>query len=252
MPIFHKHIKLFIDLLVTVIVWTYFTLGYAVFFSPFYFSAVVLSKNREESFQRLNHTFYRIFFLLVRLITPGIEIRIQDDVYQIRSSVIVCNHISYLDPILLISLFQKQKTIVKAVFFRLPIFGWVLKTAGYIPSTTDQDLASLMIARLKTMGDFLLSGGNFFVFPEGTRSRDNRIGPLNKGAFKIARQCHAPVKVLRIRNTNILFTPGRFLFNTCVRNTIEIELIGSLTPDYESDTFSISDLTAEVQSLLEP
>lgn len=251
MPFFLKHIKYVIDILVTFIIWTYFILGYVVFFSPVYLSAFVFSKNREESFQRLNHTFYRIFFLLVRLITPGLKIRIQDDVYRIRSSVIVCNHISYLDPILLISLFQKHKTIVKAVFFKLPIFGWVLKTSGYIPSTADQEFASLVIERLETIGDFLLSGGNFFVFPEGTRSRNNRIGTLNEGAFKIARQCNAPIKVLRIRNTNVLFKPGRFLFNTCVRNSIEIELIGSLTPDYQSELFSISDLTTEVKSLFE-
>ncbi len=47
---------------------------------------------------------------------------------------IVANHLSFLDPILFVSLFEKQKTIVKSDYFRLPVFGWILRTSGYIPS----------------------------------------------------------------------------------------------------------------------
>ena len=57
------------------------------------------------------------------------------------------------------------------------------------------------------MGDYLSSGGNLFIFPEGTRSRDGKIGKFNDGAFKIAKRFEAPIKVLQIKNTNGLFTP---------------------------------------------
>ena len=99
------------------------------------------------------------------------------------------------------------------------------------------------------MGDYLSSGGNLFIFPEGTRSRDGRLGKFNDGAFKIARRFGASIKVLQIKNTNILFTPGKFLFNTCIQNTIEVRLIGELNPDYKSDTFSISGLVNQIRAL---
>jgi 1-acyl-sn-glycerol-3-phosphate acyltransferase len=127
----------------------------------------------------------------------------------------------------------------------------MLKRSGYIPSTSEGRLSELMIDSFDTMDDFLASGGNLFIFPEGTRSRDGTIGRLNKGAFKIARLCQTPIKVLYIRNTNKLFTPGKFLFNTLVSNTITVEPITGIEPDYQSDKFSISELMSQIRSLLE-
>ena len=237
--------------MVTLLLWGYFTLGFLIIFSPFYLAAYLFSENRENSFQRLNHQFYKGFFFLIRIFIPGQKWHIDGGIKSIRSSVIVCNHLSYLDPLLLISLYPRHKTIVKSTFFSVPIFGWMLKRSGYIPSTSEGRLSELMIDSFETMDDFLASGGNLFIFPEGTRSRDGTIGRLNKGAFKIARLCQTPIKILYIRNTNKLFTPGKFLFNTLVSNTITVEPITGIEPDYQSDKFSISELMSQVRSLLE-
>ena len=250
-PHLHKYLKPVSDLIVTLLLWVYFTLGFIVFFSPFYLAAYLFSENRENSFQRLNHHFYKGFFFLIRVFIPGQKWCISDEIGSIRSSVIVCNHLSYLDPLLLISLVKQHKTIVKNTFFSVPIFGWMLRQAGYIPSTSEGRLSEIMIERLDTMADFLASGGNLFIFPEGTRSRGGAIGRLNKGAFKIARLCRTPIKVLYISNTNKLFTPGKFLFNTMVTNAITVEQIADIEPDYQIASFSISDLMSQVQSLLE-
>jgi 1-acyl-sn-glycerol-3-phosphate acyltransferase len=108
-----------------------------------------------------------------------------------------------------------------------------------------------MIERIDTMDSYLASGGNLFIFPEGTRSRDGTIGRLNKGAFKIARLCQTPIKVLYIDNTNKLFTPGKFLFNTFVSNIITVKPITGIEPDYQSGHFSISELMSQVRALLD-
>jgi 1-acyl-sn-glycerol-3-phosphate acyltransferase len=246
-----RYFKPVSDIIATLLLWTYFSVGFVILFFPSYLAVYLFSENREISFQRLNHKFYKGFFSLARLIVFGHKWLISDDVRSIRSSVIVCNHISYLDPIFFLSLFEKQKTIVKNTFFRVPIFGRVLKASGYIPSASDTNLSDLMLRHIEAMDDYLASGGNFFVFPEGTRSRDGTIGRLNKGAFKIARLCKTSIKVLFIRNTNKLLKPGKFLFNTCVPNTITVELLASIEPDYQSGAFSISELMSEVRSILE-
>jgi 1-acyl-sn-glycerol-3-phosphate acyltransferase len=237
--------------MVTLLLWGYFTLGFLIIFFPFYLAAYLFSENCENSFQRLNHHFYKGFFFLIRVFIPGQKWRISGEIESIRSSVIVCNHLSYLDPLLLISLLKQHKTIVKSTFFSVPIFGWFMKQSGYIPSTSEGRLSELMIERIDAMDGYLSSGGNLFIFPEGTRSRNGTIGRLNKGAFKIARLCQTPIKVLYIRNTNKLFTPGKFLFNTLVSNTITVEPITGIEPDYQSDKFSISELMSQVRSLLE-
>ena len=250
-PFWHKYLKFIVDLSITLLLWGYYTLGFIFFFAPFYLAAYLFSGDRERSFQSLNHKFYRGFFGLARILIPRTNWLIQEDVRKIRSAVIVCNHISYLDPILLISLFEKQKTIVKNTFFNVPVFRQVIEASGYIPSTSDGELADLMIRRIEEMDGYLASGGNLFIFPEGTRSRDGRIGRLNKGAFKIARRCRKPIEVLFIRNTNKLFRPGKFLFNTWSANTITVEPLASIEPDYQSETFSISQLISQVRSILE-
>lgn len=238
------------DFVVTLTLWTYYIFGYLFFFAPFYAVAFVMSENRETAFQRLNHLFYKGMFLIVRAI-PLVTLRIPDDVRAIRSSVIICNHLSYLDPILLISLFEQQKTIVKSDFFSFPVFGWVLNTSGYLPSDASGRFASLVIERIEGMAGYLTSGGNLFIFPEGTRSRDGKIGRFNKGAFRIAARCGAPIQVLQIRNTDKLFRPGKFLFNTCVRNDIEVKLIASIAPDYKTRDFSLSGLMQDIRDLFE-
>ncbi|MEZ4524807.1 MAG: lysophospholipid acyltransferase family protein [Desulfobacterales bacterium] len=184
-------------------------------------------------------------FKLVRNLTPGLAIRVSDEVLCIRSSVIVSNHLSYLDPILLISLYEKQKTIVKSTFFRVPIFGWMLKTSGYLPSVISGDV--LMMQHIEKSGP--MPGENLFV--SGTIWDRRKRRALNKGAFKIARLCKAPVKILKISNSGNLFRPGKFLFNTCVPINISVELAGEIHPDYAGENFTVSGLTAQVREMME-
>lgn len=238
--------------MVTIILWTFYILGFLVWFSPLYLWALIFSSCREEAFQRLNHRFHRSFFALLRALVPNVTWSISEEVKALRSSMILANHLSFLDPILFVSLFERQKTIVKSDYFRFPVFGWILKTSGYVPSVAEGPFTVSMIDQIKNMKDYLKSGGNCFIFPEGTRSRDRRLGPFDPGAFKIARLCLAkPIRVVRIRNTDRLFSPDRFLFNTVGEYVVDVELAGSIEPDYGDDRFSLSGLMADVRSALE-
>jgi 1-acyl-sn-glycerol-3-phosphate acyltransferase len=234
------------DFFITIICWAWFTLGFIGFFSWRYAAAGFFAREKEFSFQRLNSLFYRIFFRIVRFTARNHNWVIDEQAAAIRSAVIVCNHLSYLDPLLLIALYERHRTVVKTRFFRMPIFGWVLKNAGYIPATAEGRFARLWIDRMESMAGYLRSGGNLFIFPEGTRSRDGRIGPLNRGALKIARLCKAPVYVLLLSNTDKLFPPGKFLFHTGARNTISLKLIGHIEPDYRDRTPSVALLEQQV------
>ena len=249
--IFPAFLKPVADFTITVILWTYYIVGFLVFFSPFYLYVFFFSVRREEAFQKLNWLLHRSFFSLLRTIVPRVKWHIAEEVSSIRSSIIIANHLSFLDPILFVSLFEKQKTVVNSGYFRFPVFGWILKISGYISSQAEGLFTENMINQIENLKDYLSAGGNLFVFPEGTRSRNGRIGPFDRGAFRIARLCHAPIKVVLISNTHKLYPPGNFSFNTCAENVIEMELAGNLEPDYESGAFSLSGLMAEARSLME-
>jgi 1-acyl-sn-glycerol-3-phosphate acyltransferase len=236
-----------LDFAVTLACWTWFIFGFLFFFSWAYLAVALFAKRPEAPFQRLNYCFFRIFFSLVRITAPRQKIEIDDKIASIRSSVVVCNHLSYLDPLLLITLFPRQKTIVKPRFFDAPIFGWMLKKSGYLPASSEGRFSRLMIEQMDTMQSYLDDGGNLFIFPEGTRSRDGKIGNLNQGAMKIARMCKAPLYVLQLRNTDKLFTPGKFLFNSRIDNSISIMIIDHLEPDYQNDPPSTAQLEQQVR-----
>ena len=157
---FFTYLKPAFDFTVTSLHWIYLIFGFVAFFSPFYLGALIFSQNRESAFQKLDHLFFKSFFFLSGLLIPKLVFKISDEVLSIRSSVIVCNHLSYFDPLIFVSLFEKHKTNVKSTFFKVPVFGSILKTSGYIPSTSVGVLSSLMIERVEGMSEFLISGGN--------------------------------------------------------------------------------------------
>jgi 1-acyl-sn-glycerol-3-phosphate acyltransferase len=230
MPPILRLFKPLIDFLLTLILWVYFTLGYIFFFIPIIILAYPFIHDRELLFQKMNHNFYRVFFLCLGAITPGLSIKISSEVKKIRSSVVISNHRSYLDPILLISLFPMHKTIVKGIFFKMPVLSWVMKSGGYIPYSPDGEYNNFMEMNITNIARFMERGGNLFIFPEGRRSRDGSLGNFQKGSFSIARRYKAPVQMIFIHGTERLFKPGNFFFNTCVENIISVEKLGSIEP----------------------
>ncbi|WP_419660766.1 lysophospholipid acyltransferase family protein [Desulfosarcina variabilis] len=246
-----KWLQFFKDVVITVTLWAFETIGFVILFAPFYCLAWIFSRDVARSFQRLNSGFYRWFFALVRALVPACRWQIDDAVKAIRGSVVVANHISYLDPILLFSLFPRHTTIAKRRLFHIPIFGWMLRLSGYLPSSSDRLLADLVLLRIEQLPTLLDDGGNLVVFPEGTRSRDGRIGSFNTGPFKIARLCNAPIDVLYLEGTARLFKPGRFLFDTGSPNTIYARHLARLEPCYDDPDFSLRALMAKVKNILE-
>jgi 1-acyl-sn-glycerol-3-phosphate acyltransferase len=237
------------DLTVTLACWCYFTLGFLLLFAPRYLLSGLFSSNKEAAFQRYNRRFYQVFFHLLQTIAPQQQWKIDSRIATLRGSVIVCNHRSYLDPLLLIAHLDRAITVVKSVFFTLPIFGRVIRTAGYLPSTSSGPFAHLLLSRMETMPAYLAAGGNLFVFPEGTRSRDGRIKPLHPGALKIARQFHVPLHVLVVTNTERLFTPGVFRFAASRKNVIQLQLVETIP--VEEMQSSLADLGKRIRQAME-
>jgi 1-acyl-sn-glycerol-3-phosphate acyltransferase len=226
-------VKAAIDCIITLILWSYFIFGYCIFYIPVLLVMMPFIRNRGAMFQKINHYFYRGFFILLGLITPGLTIKIGGQIAQLRSAVVVSNHRSYLDPLLMISMFPRHKTIVKGIFFKIPIMRWVMRSGGYIPFVLEGDLKDMMIEGIRGMDEFFKDGGVLFIFPEGKRSRNGALGNFKKGAFGIAEKFAVPVEMLYLDNTDRLFTPGRFFFNTCTKNTITVEWLGSIKPDVD-------------------
>ncbi len=237
--------------MVTMICWVYFIFAFLCFFSFFYGAAWLFAADRERAFQYIDHLFFKGFLALLRLVAPRHRWDIDPQVAAIRGSIIICNHLSYLDPLLMISLLRQNKTIVKTKFFKAPVFGWLISVSGYLPASTEGVYAEKMITQVEKMGEFLQKGGNLFVFPEGTRSRGPGIGSFHKGVFKIARMYRCPIQVLRLCNTDKLFPPGDFFFSSREQSCISLKILDCIDPQQGEGVISVKGLEDRVRQILE-
>jgi 1-acyl-sn-glycerol-3-phosphate acyltransferase len=238
------------EIVMTLCLWGYFLGAFWSVFFLFYLGALIFCRNRRKAIQRLNHLYFRGFFFLLRRVAPKQKWQIDDRVRRIRSSVVVSNHLSYLDPVLLVALFYRFTTIAKDRLFTKFIFGRILALSGFLPSSWQGRQTGLLLDSWETLPSQLAEGANLLVFPEGTRNRSGAVGKFQKGIFKIARFYRAPINVIAIRNTNKLFEPGKFVFNTCEPNTISIEFVEAIHPKYDDPDFSVQDLISQVRGRL--
>lgn len=120
-----------------------------------------------------------------------VEVRGREHVERGATYVMVANHLSLLDILVMFRLFRHFTWVSKAENFRVPVVGWNMHLNAYIPlKRGDRDSVRTMLARAE--GD-LRDGISVMIFPEGTRSRDGRLKPFKPGAFELATTTGRPV-----------------------------------------------------------
>ncbi|KAL5996953.1 1-acyl-sn-glycerol-3-phosphate acyltransferase lpat1, chloroplastic [Asimina triloba] len=142
-------------------------------------------------------------------------------------AVYVSNHQSFLDIYTLLTLGRTFKFISKTGVFVIPIVGWAMFLMGLIPLRRMD--SSSRLECLKRCMDLVRNGASVFFFPEGTRSRDGKLGAFKKGAFSVAAKTRVPVVPITLMGTGNLMPAGREdLLNTgSVRVVIHKPIEGS-------------------------
>ena len=102
---------------------------------------------------------------------------------------IVANHPTLLDAILLICLMPQADCVIKGSHFDNAFLGASARGAGYVPNWDGPSLVADCAERL-------IQGRSVIIFPEGTRSPVGELGPFARGAAHIAlRSGRDPVPV---------------------------------------------------------
>ncbi|XP_042004426.1 1-acyl-sn-glycerol-3-phosphate acyltransferase BAT2, chloroplastic-like isoform X2 [Salvia splendens] len=118
----------------------------------------------------------------------------------------VSNHQSFLDIHTLLTLGISFKFISKTSIFLYPIIGWAMFLMGVIPLKRTDSRSQLEC--LKQCMSLIKKGASVFFFPEGTRSRDGKLGTFKKGAFTIAAKTGVPVVPITLIGTGKIMPPG--------------------------------------------
>ena len=104
--------------------------------------------------------------------------------------IVVANHVSYVDPVVLGSAFPRRITfMISEPLYRLLRLRWFYYLMGAVPVASDDPGPASLKATLKT----LKSGGVVGIFPEGQRMPNASLGEAKSGAALLAARSGAPV-----------------------------------------------------------
>jgi 1-acyl-sn-glycerol-3-phosphate acyltransferase len=161
------------------------------------------------------------------------------------SYVIISNHQSMMDVLLLNCLRFRFKWISKIENFRVPVIGWYLSLARYI--TVDRGNKESKAEMMERSAGCLRKGISIMIFPEGTRSTDREIGPFKLGAFQLAMMTDKPILPVVIDGTGGVLPKHGMIFSR--GHMIRIKVLDPVYPG----SFGTSDpeeLSIRFRSLL--
>ncbi len=149
--------------------------------------------------QRAMHLTFRLFvWMMSRLGVISWEVQGRERLLQ-PGQLIVANHPTLIDVVLIIALMPEVDCIVKQALFRNPFLRWPVVWAGYIPN---RDSGAL----IEDCARALRAGRSLLVFPEGTRTVPGQALALKRGAAQIALAAQCQVRPVGVSCRPLMLT----------------------------------------------
>ena len=193
------------------------------------------------------HRFTCLWGSLYTWINPAwlVELRGLEKVRRNETYVMVCNHLSLLDILVLFRLRTHFKWVSKIENFRIPLVGWNMSLNRYIKLIRGSRAS---VIRMMRDCEAALAGGNsILMFPEGTRSPNGRIRPFKTGAFELAKSTQSAILPIALDGTADALPKRGFLLRG--RHAIRVTVLDAIPPTDFAD-LSVPELTQKVHDLI--
>ncbi len=110
------------------------------------------------------------------------------------AAVVVCNHVSFVDPIVLMGLSPRPiRFVMDHRIFRLPVMNFIFRTSRAIPIAPRKEDEALMERAFADVHEALGQGDLVGIFPEGAITRDGEIATFRPGITRILGDRPVPV-----------------------------------------------------------
>ena len=134
--------------------------------------------------------------VLYRLRVRGVEEHVPDE----GAAVIVCNHVSYMDALILAAVIPRPvRFVMYHKIFNIPVMRWIFITAKAIPIAPAKEDPELMRKALDTVDAVLAEGELVCIFPEGALTRDGEIATFKPGIERILERRPVPVVPMALK-----------------------------------------------------
>ena len=158
-------------------------------------------------------------------------------------AVIVANHQSLGDVLVLFGLYRPFKWVSKASVFKMPFLGWNMSLNRYVKLVRgNKESIAKMMDECET---WIERGVPVLLFPEGTRSHDGEVGPFKDGAFRLALKTKCPVIPIAITGTSRTLPKHGFLLDTRADSVVRV--LPAVAPDgFGDDVGALRDHVREI------
>ena len=184
---------------------------------------------------------------LFTLLVPGWKIKIiGKEKLNNKSKIIVANHQSQEDILLIYRLGVPFRWISKAEVFRIPIYGWCMNLKGDIKlqRSSKSSIKNMFIDSEKVLS----KGCSITIFPEGTRSKTGELGNFKEGAFKLAQNAERPILPVVIFGTGNKFISSNFFFKG--KHKVIIKILEEI-PYKDFKDKDIKEFANQIRNLIE-
>jgi len=178
-------------------------------------------------------TMARTFWSPMILFFSGAEVTVKggENLDISKSYIFLSNHQSFLDiPILFRSIPINLHFMGKSELKKMPFIGWFMKSVGMVFVNRKDRTES--IKSLQEAGHMIRNGKSLMIFPEGTRSKDDKIGEFKRGSFFIAKEAKVPIVPVYVRNARLVWPVSSFKFKS---GPVEIIIGKPVEPLYFKD-----------------
>ncbi len=158
--------------------------------------------------------------------------------------VVVSNHESFVDILLISHLPWEMKWLSKKEMFKIPIAGWLMYLAGDVKlDRGDRGSAGKAMQECQR---YLRRRVSVMIFPEGTRAEDGELGRFKDGAFRLAIDAQVPILPLAVVGTKEALRKHDWRFG---RTEMELHVLDpvdttGMTPD------DVDELRERVRALI--
>jgi 1-acyl-sn-glycerol-3-phosphate acyltransferase len=116
------------------------------------------------------------------------------------AAVVVCNHVSFMDPLILMACVRRpMRFVMYYKIFDIPVLNFIFRTAKAIPIAGRNEDPALLESAFEKIDEALAAGEVICIFPEGGLTRDGAIATFRPGIDRILERRPVPVVPLALR-----------------------------------------------------
>lgn len=202
------------------------------------------SRSKTKPFQIAAHLWAKFlaFFSRVKVKVSGLE-----NIPPNQALIFASNHQGTADILVALAYLPAGfRFAVKKELFKIPVFGWYLKRAGYF--SIDRELVLSAYRTVETIIEIVKSGESALIFPEGTRSKTGKLGKFKRGSLLAALKSKAPIIPIAISGSFNIMPRGSWVIHPCpVKLSIGKPIYIQSETDYDH---KVEEVRSAIESML--